>query len=196
MAPLSLVTAPPPSSVKPWPVVVGPVVAALGLALVASSFSSAMATSVRLPLTHALGWAFLELGAGASLQRRRGSGTAQLVSGGTNLAVAALVWFLAAVPSFSASPQAIVLLLGLSCASGALVRALDVLVLRRRLSWPGLLGALLFGALSAWALSTWRDATVTSVARLVGSVVGVGALALTASANRQDDVGAVAHSPR
>jgi hypothetical protein len=173
---------------KPWALVAGGAVALVGLGLLANSFSAGTTTSLRVPLALALGFSVLELSAGLSLMKRHDVGTVHIISGGTNLVLAALLWFLASIPSSTPSPQAVVLLLGLSCACNAIVRGLDALILRARFSFPALLGALLFAALAALALSTWREATSHSVERLVGAVVFLGGLVLAATANEPDDV--------
>lgn len=172
-------------ALKPWPLVAGLAASAIGLGLAVSSHWSTPRTSLRLAFGLVIVWGLLELASGAALMKRREVGTAHMIGGALNLALAALLSFLSVVPAFALSPEPIVLLVGVSCACNATFRYLDVLLLRPVLALPeALAGAVLF-AVAGVALSSWRDATPAMVELLVGTVVFASALALAGSANEK-----------
>jgi len=169
--------------VAPWALPVGIALAFVGSALLAVSAQPDPPSSLRLPAALAVGWSLFELAGGASLMKHHAIGTSHLVAGALQLVLAGFLAGLGLITGAPILPEAMALVLGVSCLCVGVFRALDVSILRPGGEVTESLSATAFLVIGVVALSGWREVTPVVIDRLVGAVVLLGGLTLAGTAN-------------
>jgi uncharacterized membrane protein HdeD (DUF308 family) len=166
---------------RPWPYLVGGVMAALGVGLV---FASQLVVDLPLALTMValLVGAVIEVVSGESLRRHGGAGMAHLFSGVLVVGFGAFLVAALAFESRAASAAPVALMFGLFCAVNGVFRALDLAIDRPRAVLSEVLDTAVTLALAVVLFMGWRGATPALLGLTGGIDLIAGGLSVAGSA--------------